>query len=144
MWGMIAVECGPYYASINYIHIDNRVKHIYCLSLYNCQINTEIYVWKHIRARTDIILSMFSSRSALIVSLQKLNESNNYEPISVTLKWFCFYSGYLGIIRHWCTSSHSAIIIFTFTNYYLHIHQLLSSHSAITIFTFSNYYLHIQ
>jgi hypothetical protein len=41
MWGMIAVESGPYYAFINYIHIDNRVKHIYCLSLYNCQINTE-------------------------------------------------------------------------------------------------------
>jgi len=42
MWGMIAVESGPYYAFINYIHIDNRVKYIYCLSLYNCQINTEI------------------------------------------------------------------------------------------------------
>jgi hypothetical protein len=65
------------------------------------------------------ILSMFPSRSALIVSLQKLNESNNYEPIIVTLKWFYFNSGYLGIIRHWCTSSHSAIIIFTFSNYYL-------------------------
>ena len=87
---------------------------------------------------------MFPSRSALIVSLQKLNESNNYEPIIVTLKWFCFNSGYLGIIRHWCTSSHSAIIIFTFSNYYLHIQHLLSSHSAIIIFTFSNYYLHIQ
>jgi hypothetical protein len=33
MWGMIAEESGPYYAFINYIHIDNRVKHIYCLSL---------------------------------------------------------------------------------------------------------------
>jgi hypothetical protein len=62
---------------------------------------------------------LFPSRSALIVSLQKLNESNNYEPIIVTLKWFCF-------------------------NCYLHIHQLLSSHSAFIIFTFSNYYLHIQ
>ena len=39
---MIAVESGPYYAFMNYIHIDNKVKHIYGLSLYNCQINTEI------------------------------------------------------------------------------------------------------
>jgi hypothetical protein len=39
---------------------------------------------------------------------------------------------------------HSAFIIFTFSNYYLHIQQLLSSHSAFIIFTFSIYYLHIQ